>query len=162
MLMACRIFSGWFKGEGNSRDDYVDRYYPGSTPLILYVIDELSLKAETRHDTGFQHLIDLLAIHKDTGQTSNQDHVEKDRLVDSAFSSQSGYSVMEYLSKYIKPVTIIEQAGTKMSSLSVSAWKNYYTHYRVWVNVQDGAKSIATPTVGYVAPDLRSIRIANA
>jgi hypothetical protein len=153
MLMTCRIFSGWAKGEwGPEPGNFVQRFVPWSvtsdirTPdLIIYVLDELALKAENKHDERFQHLKYLI-----------EEDNEGSRLLEEAFQPRQGYDLDAFLSKFVKPVTIISPPDNKMV-IGPKDWPNIVEQYRVWVNVQEGAKSISTPTVGYLASDQRKV-----
>ena len=137
MMIACRIFSGRNKED----TDYYKRFLPGSKDLI-YVIDELALKAHNRHDSKFQSVKGLFS--------ENSDGV---RAIDEAFVQRQGYDLIEFLDKFIKPVMLLNPPG-QTTIISTEDWPRVVKEYRVWVNVQDGARSIATPCTGQLIRDL--------
>lgn len=140
MMIPCRIFSG-----RTAPGEYAAQFRTGDRGLV-YVIDELALKSQYKHNDGYQH-IDELTMSRTVKDVNGKDI--KTTLLDLAFQENQGYGLNEFLDKFIKPVFLMENASY-MTDLPTEpdSWENYIKLFRVWVNVQDGARTITTPAVG--------------
>lgn len=161
MMIACRIFSGRMKN-----GQYADRFKSLSSQYgaknIVYVIDELALKAHSRHSDAFQNIDTLMATAEERSPRSPQKDnrgQQNTRVLDDAFIQRQGYDLLEFLSKFIKPVMLMMPLGQTLiigEDDDNRDWKILAKDYRVWVNVQDGARTIATPCTGQLIRDLSS------
>jgi len=148
MMIPCRIFAGRTSGRDTDSPVVNERFLVGDRGLI-YVLDELALKSQHRHDDGYQNLDTLVERRRIEVVRGGGSTFEDLRLLDLAFQDSQGYGVAEFLDKFVKPVFLQEGCAVATSlPTNPVEWIEVSKKYRVWVNVQDGAKTITTPAVG--------------
>lgn len=123
MMIVCPLFVGKVSASGT----YASEFAPGDRGLV-YVVDVLALKSQGRYDPV---------------EINDKQNAE-------AFQHYLGYDRHVFLERFVKPcylsspidstVRFPEPGKDKMALIA--------KHYRVWVNVQDGATSITSPCIG--------------
>jgi len=131
--MICRLFPGFIRRvDGNLIIDRINTMVMGQNQ-VFYVLDELSLGAHNKYDSNIS---------------------DPNKILNAQFRLDSPVGPVEYLEKYVRPVTIQEPAGMRsvFNFSDDEKLLEFVENWRVDVKVPDRATSIPEGATGVLIP----------